>query len=192
MTQAHLQNSLCQRCMFKQGTKSIFTIILKDIWAQPGSKDNTWWITISETRGSKTFQIINCSQSTGCQRQFNPYYKQPDLSNAIPTFCAVFSTANLCTAIIQFLSLNELSLAWALSACLPPVFVPLALTDSCWTALSKTFWSSPHRKSSQERHISDCQASFWYSVESEWTLWCQKLAEQNWCGSFGKKKKKNL
>lgn len=108
--------------MFKQGTKSIFTIILKDIWAQPGSKDNTWWITISETQGSKTFQIINCSQGTGCQRQFNPYYKQPDLSNAIPTFCAVFSTTNLCTTIIQFLSSNELSIAYDSPGFCQPVF----------------------------------------------------------------------
>lgn len=128
-----------------------------------------------QTWVSKTFQIINCSQGTGYQRQLNPYYKQPDLGNAVSASRAVFSTTKLVFVIIHFLSLNDLSdslwLIWAQSACLPPVFAPSLLRDSLWTALSKTLCSSPHRESSQEKHICNCQASFWYSETSGWTFW---------------------
>lgn len=92
LTQSHSLKSLCQSCMFKQGTKSIFTIILKDIWAQPGSQGNTRCIAINEIQGSPAFQIINCSQSTGWQRKLNPHYQYPELGSAVPVFHAmVFS-----------------------------------------------------------------------------------------------------
>lgn len=49
---------------------------------------------------------------------------------------------NLCTTIIHFLSLNELSdrlwLIWALPACLSPGLVPSLPRDSFWTPQSKT------------------------------------------------------
>lgn len=93
----------------------------------------------------------------------------------------LFQPSVLCSQlqnlIIHFLSLNELSdslwLIWALSACLPPAFEPSLLRDSLWTALSKTPCSSPQRESPQERHICNCQTSFWYSGTSGWALWCK-------------------
>lgn len=95
LTQSHSLKSLRQRCMFKQGTKSIFTIIWKDAWAQPGNQGNTWCITINEIQGSQTFQKINCLWGTEWQRKLNQHYKYPDLGSAFPAFHAVVSATKL-------------------------------------------------------------------------------------------------